>query len=114
MNDYHHHDGSDHQQHMPEERRKIQRDWLGHALQASAVVVLLLSVLGVPLLIWGSGVNAMVAVLQAREDRTERDLVDVKAAEQSRVAQESQFVQQLAGMAAEVKGLRDDLQHGRK
>ncbi len=57
---------------MNEERRGIQRDWLGHTIQLLGVFV----VIGVPLLIWGISVNTAVATVSLKVERQDRDITD--------------------------------------
>ena len=53
-----------------EERRKMQRDWLGHTVQMVGILV----VIGIPLLIWGININSTMAALSTRVERSERDI----------------------------------------
>ena len=57
--------------------RRQQRDWLGHGLQVAGILI----VIGVPLLIWGSGINTAVATLNERSARQERDITNQSAAQ---------------------------------
>ena len=52
------------------ERRKIQRDWVGHILQLLVILVLI----GIPLSIWGTNLTTTMAILIARVDRSEKDI----------------------------------------
>lgn len=53
----------------PIERRRVQRDWLGHTLYAVGIVIAMFVGLGLPILYWGSGVNSALAIL-TDHDRT--------------------------------------------
>lgn len=59
-----------------EQRQPIQRDWLGHLIQAVGIVLGMFVTIGLPLVIWGSGVNSTLATLAQRIDRQEHDLSD--------------------------------------
>lgn len=50
----------------------MQRDWVGHVVQALAIFV----ALGLPLAYWGSNINATVAILMSRVDRQDHDIND--------------------------------------
>jgi hypothetical protein len=61
---------------MQTERRQIQRDWVGHAVQAIGIVAGLMVALGMPLLYWASSINTALAGMGVRVERTERDITD--------------------------------------
>ncbi len=59
------------------DERKPARDWLGHGMQFGGYLL----VIGVPLLIWGSSINASVATLNERSARQEKDISSQTAAQ---------------------------------
>lgn len=56
------------------ERRRIQRDWVGHGVQA----LILLVGIGVPLFYWGSSVNTALATLQSHDEGARREIDGLK------------------------------------
>lgn len=85
------------------------KDWIDHTIQAGGIVGALFLGLGLPLLIWGSNTNAIVATLSSRQTRVEADIVDLKAAASSRSDQLSHLNAQLATISAQIGYLREDL-----
>ena len=49
------------------ERRAVQRDWVGHGIQAFAIVAVLFLGIGIPLLLWAGEVNTKM-VTGAKDD----------------------------------------------
>lgn len=90
---------------MLPERRKMQRDWIGHALQLVGFVV----VIGVPLLYWGIGTNAALATLGQRVDRQDHDMADFRAFQILETTQMLDLNKQLATIAAQLGDIRDHL-----
>lgn len=56
----------------PAERRAIQRDWMGHAVQLLGVLVLL----GLPIAYWGSNINTTVATIDNEVKHHKQDISD--------------------------------------
>lgn len=86
------------------ERRKPQRDWVGHSIQLIAI----LSVIGVPMLIWGTGVNSTLAILAERSHNQE---TTITAFQNYELQVQNQFLEankQLAIISAQIGALREE------
>lgn len=74
---------------MQTERRQIQRDWVGHSVQAIGIIAGLTVALGMPLLYWGNSINIAMAGVGIRLDRSERDIMEQR---QSQILLTTQLV----------------------
>jgi hypothetical protein len=70
-------------------RRQIQRDWVGHSVQAIGIIAGLTVALGMPLLYWGNSINIAMAGVGIRLDRSERDITEQR---QSQILLTTQLV----------------------
>ena len=91
------------------ERRKLQRDWLGHSIEFG----MLLAAIGLPMLYWGSGVNSTTAALNQRVDRLEMDMKDFRVYQVTVTSQLLTISKDVATIAAQVNDLHDTFRHNR-
>ena len=86
----------------------VQRDWLGHAIQVAAIVV----VIGIPAIVWASATSRDLGTYAARIDGHDREIA---AAEARYIRLESQMIQangQLATVIARIDAVIRDLGAG--
>lgn len=92
------------------DRRKMQRDWAGHAVQLLGFVV----IIGLPLFYWGVGTNSTLTSLAQRVDRQERDMADFRAYQSTVTTQMLEVNRQLATIAAQIADIHDSFKANHK
>ena len=98
-----------HPQHIPTEdtapQPTTQRgQWFQHLVQ----VVMIGAIIGVPLFVWGSSINAQFATSQAQISYITSEIAELKADRALVTSQLAQANAQLSGIAAQVRDIRDD------
>lgn len=86
-----------------EERRAMQRDWLGHAVQ----LVGMLLVIGVPLLVWGVSMNTTVATMALTLSHHDKDIADVKQIQTLATGQIIDVNKVLIRIDTQLEGIRE-------
>ena len=85
------------------ERRRIQRDWLGHGIQ----LVVMLGGIGVPLLVWGTNVNTTLATLAGTVAHHEKDISDMRQVQTIVAGQVLDVNKSLVRIDTQLEGIRE-------
>ena len=82
---------------------KPQRDWLGHAIQVAAILV----VLGLPAFIWANNTNATQATMLARMERQDKDMSDLRQSQTIMATQNTEVIKTMTRIDTQLEMLRE-------
>ena len=85
------------------ERRRIQRDWLGHFIQ----IAVMMGGVGIPLLVWGMNVNTTLATMANTIVHQEKDIADMRQVQTLVTGQVLDVNKSLIRIDTQLEGIRE-------